>query len=253
MKKKIIRYLLFFLLFLLLLFILFDSYPYTTKEDKIYLQAFLKDWKVSETPDSVHRSFEKEIEFISRIQDSVINQIRHEKIPYDSANFIKYYYEKRKGFCYNRSILMEKIFDLYKFQFRHAYVYYYNSTAVSSLDILRRGISSHAILELKTKKGWMIVGSKSNWLGMQEDGSVMSLSVLKKKLMQGQLKLNKTPTISHPFYFEVESASKYKFIYGLYSRHGRFLKSRPVEKIMNSMGIPSFLPDYNIRMLLYNF
>ncbi len=236
------------------MFVSFNSYPYTTKEDEIYLKAFLKDWKISDTVDSVHSDFEKEIEFISKIQDSVISQIRHILISYDTSGTIQYYYEKRKGFCYDRALLMEKILDLYKFRFRHAFVYYHrDSTAVSGMDFFSKGIASHALLEVKTKKGWMALGSNSNWLGIHEDGSVMDLPALREKLKQQQWKFKKKPTLGYPFYEETGGYYKFKYVYGVYSRHGRFLKSRPFEKVLNFIGIPSFIPDYNIRMLLYNF
>ena len=252
--KKLVRTSILLVLLLVLLFFTFNASPVLSREDEVYLKAFIREWKLPESCDSCHRDFKNEFSFISAVQDSVIRDIRHEQISFNNTGAVKYYFENRKGFCFDRAILLELFYRYYGFEVRHAFVYYHtDSSHTGNLDFLERRIYSHAMLEVKTSKGWMAVGTNHNWLGIDSSGVVQDLGKIRDKIAAGTLQLAKNPVLGAPFFATLPVHTNFKFIYGLYSRHGEFLTSAPVEKWMHQAGIPSFIPDYNIRTLFYNF
>jgi hypothetical protein len=247
MSVKLIRRL--FILFLpVVLLILCSVYPSINSEDKKYIQAFVSDWKLPVNVDSVHNSFENEVAFITKVQDSVIYTIHQEEIPHKFFGSVSYYYNNRKGFCYDRAVLMEKIFSYYHFSFRHAYIYFGNdSTKVGVDDFFKRRLASHGVVEVKTKKGWMTVETIANWIGLDKDNQVLDLSKLRNELSGGTFSFTRNITAGNCFW--IEHGIHFKFIYGLYSRHGDFFDHSNT----TVLGLPHFLPDYNLKMLFYNF
>jgi hypothetical protein len=231
----------------------FNGYPTVTKTDRAYIDSFLTEWKIPVEPDSIHNSFDKEIDFISTIQDSALQSIRHEMIKYNQVGDCKIYYTGRKGSCYDRAFFMEKIFSSYGFPIRHLYLYYKADNApIATLDIFNKGLTSHAMLEVKTKKGWMLVGTNGNWLALDQQKNPLKIQQVRELLKKGEFTPYKKRSIGITFYETFPVPSNFKVIYGVYSRHGEFLQS-PIEKGLKSIGIPTFLPDYNLRMQLYNF
>ncbi len=253
LKRRLFKIALVILASLVLVAFAFNGYPTVTKTDRAYIDSFLTEWKIPVEPDSIHNSFDKEIDFISTIQDSALQSIRHEMIKYNQVGDCKIYYTGRKGSCYDRAIFMEKIFSSYGFPIRHLYLYYKaDSTPITTLDIFNKGLTSHAMLEVKTKKGWMLVGTNGNWLAMDQQKNPLNIQQVRELLKKGEFTPYKERNIGVTFYETFQMPSNFKAIYGFYSRHGEFLQS-PIEKGLNSIGIPSFVPDYNLRMLLYNF
>lgn len=254
MKRKLKRLSIYLLLFFLFLLFAFNASLRISKEDKQFIQAFLTDWKLDLTPEQIHQSQETELAYISAIQDSVISKIRHDSISFDSVGIVGCYYRGRRGQCFDRAILLEKFFSNAGFKIRHIYTYFNERTTnVRNLDIFKKGLTSHALLEVKTRKGWMVVGTNSNWIGVNSQGEILDLMQIRKQLRAGTLTLNKRPTIRVPFWEQLNIGPSFKVLYGIYSRHGDFFESVPVETSMKSIGIGNPFPDYNLRMLLYNF
>jgi hypothetical protein len=224
-----------------------------TADDKVFLQRFLNDWNIHTTPPEVHCSFETELHFISLIQDSVLSDIKGEQIPHLYFGNVRYYYEKRQGICYDRAVLLEKLLLLYHFPFRHVYIYFGEQESPRAIDLFKEHMTSHAALEVSTKKGWMAVGTDANWLGITADGRLMNyFSVRKQFEVTKRDWLGQKPiTIGSNLF----SKRKYKFriVYGIYSRHGDFFtgasSANSTSLFTNKKHV---LPDYNWRMLLYN-
>jgi hypothetical protein len=238
---------------ILFIILLNNNYPKISDSDKKYITAFLKEWKIEATPEQVHQSFETEIAFISRVQDSIVAQVKHFQIPHQAFGNVSYYFANRKGQCYDRAVLMEKIFSYYQFPFRHLYIYFgKEGKNVSTLDFFEKGLSSHALFELKTSKGWMTCGTNANWIGLDKDGQVLSISDVRKRVITATLDLVKDGTIGfEPFW---KKGKDFRFVYGVYSRHGDFFNHS--DKAASMSVFPSsfhLLPDYNLRMLFYNF
>ncbi len=202
----------------------------------------------------IHLNQENEVAYISRLQDSVLHSIRHFTIPFDSAGHVENYFNGRKGLCFDRSLLLEKFCLLADFKVRHLYIYFNGKgQKPDRSDFFNKGLTSHAMFEVKTSKGWMAVGTNSNWLGEDIEGNPLSLGEIRSRLGKQKLELKKTFTVGLPFYDELGQKDAFRFVYGIYSRHGQFLKSRPLESLMNSIGLKSRLPDYNVSMLFSNF
>jgi hypothetical protein len=243
-------------LFVLALFTLlcFNSKSITlSARDKAYLLKFQQDWHLEDSETNVHKDFNSEVNFISLVQDSVVAEIKHEEIAHRFFGEISFYYNNRKGFCYDRAVLMEKLFTLYHFPFRHSYLFFGEDEKEAGIKrFFEKGVSSHAGLEVKTQKGWMAMGTNGNWIGLTTAGEVMTYTVLRDKLKKGNLHLKKQMTEGVAFWNG--KGSNYRCIYGLYSRHGDFF-SHSDENLSSSLvqSPVHLLPDYNLRMLLYNF
>jgi len=74
---------------------------------------------------------------------------------------------------------------------------------------------SHAITEVKTSRGWMVVDSKTRWAGLTADGRPLDLADVRdnpKQRWNAKVKSGLPEIYGAPF----------TYVYGLYSRHGRF-------------------------------
>lgn len=216
------------------------------KDEEVFIKAFAQEWKVDLPIDSIHSSFETEVRFINAAQKAVIFNVAHEEIAQSKFGDLSYYYKNRKGLCYDRAVLMEKFFSFYGFDFRHIYLFFGdNNKTPSFTSLFKKGLASHALLEVKTKKGWMAIGTNADWIGLTQDNNVMSVPLIRQKLQTGKLNLKEYATRGNVFW-KVKKQN-FQFIYGLYSRHGDFFTSSSM------MSFFHILPDYNLRMLLYNF
>ncbi|MCF8221125.1 MAG: transglutaminase family protein [Cryomorphaceae bacterium] len=243
-----------FLACLVLLAFAFNGHPTVTKTDQTYIDSFLTEWKIPAQTDSIHASFDREVAFVSRVQDSIVKNFDGAFHPQEAVGNVDFYFRNRAGVCYDKAMLMEKIFSSYGFPIRHMYIYFRDdSTAISRSDFFKKGLTSHAMLEVETQKGWMTVATNGNWLGLDLNGDPLTIYEVRDQIKAGNLKLKKTNYYGIYFFEAFRMPSNFLITYGIYSRHGQFLRNAPVEKALNSIGIKSKLPDYNLRMLLYNF
>lgn len=225
-----------------------------SQQDRLYLQYFLNEWQIHEKPEQIHKSFEHEFNFISIIQDSVLSNITGEQIPHAYFGNVSYYYKNRQGICYDRAVLIEKILLLYDFEFRHVYIYFGKNKKPSRTDFFKKALKSHAALEVKTKRGWMAIGTDANWLGMDKHQKLLSYYDLREELNKtgGEPQLAKSATVGIPVW--KIRGNHYRFVYGVFSRHGDFFEGASGTSSKSLFtGKRHFLPDYNFRMLLYNF
>jgi hypothetical protein len=254
-KFRLVSWFIFLILVVCITVLLLNSKSIqVSQQDRMYLHRFLNDWHINESPDQVHESFRNELDFISLIQDSVLASVTGEQIPHAYFGNVEYYYKKRQGICYDRAVLIEKILLLYQFQFRHVYMYFGKDKKTSNTDFFGKGITSHAALEVKTKKGWMAIGTDADWLGIDEHQQLLSFYGLRAELNKtnGNPKLRKPGSIGTPVW--KIRGNNYRFIYGVFSRHGDFFEGGSGSTSTSLFtGKRHFLPDYNFRMLLYNF
>jgi hypothetical protein len=215
--------------------------PNLSHSDRSYIDSFFKEFKLENNPVSIHKSFDSELDFISKLQDVAILHIEQTEVPHKYFGDIEYYFKQRKGFCYDRAIFMEKIFKLFKFDFRHIYIYFpsmnQKETAIS--NFFKKGTKSHALLEVKTKKGWMLIETNCNWLGLKSNKELLTVESFNElKINQNTIDFYKNPSCGIPFWKRYNS---FRYIYGFYSRHGDFFSRS------------SIIPDINLKMLLSNF
>lgn len=251
--KKILLTTFISLLGIILLLWTFSTKPLTTPEDEKYLQAYLDNWGIAANAATVRGNFADEITLINRIQDSVINNIRgnNKPIPKEKVGNVRYYFEEKTGACYDRALLMEKLLARLGFQTRHIFIFFRGDGSTTRItDIFRNKLPSHALMEVKTTKGWMVIDTQNAWRGVNEKNDPLTLDNLRNRWRTGKkrdtLDQNKIPA----YLADVYQKGNFKFVYGLYSRHGGFLPHHNWVNHIRKWGIP--IPDYNLTQVLMN-
>jgi hypothetical protein len=131
----------------------------------------------------------------------------------EPADFLRW----RRGACYDRSRFIEKALSFIGLETRHVAVYQTDGESPFGALVYPE-TQSHALTEVKTSRGWMLVDSLSQWIGLTADGRVVSADMLERDtgLFQSQWdsRVKDPPNwiLSHNFVDVV----------GLYSRHGDF-------------------------------
>jgi len=227
MKIKIKR----FLSLMTIVFIAIIAYHNVNKdvlnEDIIYINKYLvginRDIKVSKM------SYEQQLELIKNVQSNVFKISPIGKgIPKFQERRPKDLYKRGYGLCFDRSFVMELIFEHLGFKTRHVSLYENKINTDMFSELMTPKIRSHAISEVKTKKGWVIVDSSSKWLGID----INNLPISMKKIT-AKVQWKKRPK-------DIFYDGNQHFAYGIYSRHGNFFKPY------------NFIPDYNISEIMYN-
>ena len=227
MKKRLAL----FLLLVLVAVIWYHNVPKNiSAEDMTYIKIYLQD--VDPEIKAAQLSYDEQIELIKTVQSNVL-QISPvgEGVPFSQERRPKDLYEFGEGLCYDRSFVMELIFQHLGFRTRHVSLYKDLPEMSTLTEMTTKQIKSHAISEVETKKGWLIIDSNLKWIGLDDK----NLPVSARKLNNA---VSDISWASHPEIFFYRE--KHHYIYGLYSRHGKFYKPF------------NFIPDYNIRELLYN-
>jgi hypothetical protein len=93
-----------------------------TQEDRGYIPKYLGS--ISMMPPMEQRTFNDELAFIEHVQDAVLKRASlNEGIPLDSKREPKELYLAKKGLCYDRSRVIEKILRYSGFKTRHISIY----------------------------------------------------------------------------------------------------------------------------------
>tara|TARA_A100001015_G_C15025130_1_gene730066 strand:- start:2339 stop:3037 length:699 start_codon:yes stop_codon:yes gene_type:complete len=231
---KIFKFL--FLLFITLFLFLFSIYKLSNvdvsiqEKEKEYLKK-LHDGSFLNNSDSM---FLDQIFTIKEIQSKVIDIIKHEKpIPKNSERNIKTIFEMKGGECYDRSLVIEKLLRNTGFKVRHVFILL--SSEKSKLhNLLTKGVSSHAVTEVLTSKGWLVVDSNKKWISLNNKGEPISINQIQKNNQKGISNFKSMP--------ETKIFTQgFEYYYGLHSRHGKFFAPY------------NFLPDIDYSDFLYNF
>ncbi|HUF05629.1 MAG TPA: transglutaminase domain-containing protein [Aridibacter sp.] len=179
----------------------------------------------------------KDIELIKKVQDSVLNVAPVNKgIPYGQPREPKDLLEAKQGLSFDRSRVIEKILRAYGYETRHVFIYSTKRTGSSVRSFITPGAPSHAVSEVWTANGWLVVESNDRWISLDSEGNPREMEEIVKTSGPGggiEWK-DEAPKIYKELY-------PYTFVYGLYSRHGEFYP--PYNPI----------PDVNYGELLYNF
>ena len=164
------------------------------------------------------RTYEDEIAAIRIIQDAVLSTAPVDQgIPYGQERELAELYNAKYGLCFDRSRAIEKILRFYGFQTRHIFVLSTNGKSSAAEALFTREIPSHAISEVLTQKGWLVVGSNVRWLSLDSDGNPRSMEDV-KLAFAGEKEIS-WKEAAPPIYTNLVP---YVYIYGLYSRHGKF-------------------------------
>ncbi len=167
-------------------------------------------------PPPAARTYEQEIELIVDVQRAVINVSSESKgIPEGQSREPADLLQRRAGLCYDRSRTIEKSLRYYGFQVRHLAIFKESQQWPKYINTLMGHSWSHAMSEVLTKNGWLIVDSNAEWISMDTQGLPVSI----RQLQDHPERLHLIADGAAPNYL---LNSKFIYVYGLYSRHGRF-------------------------------
>ena len=146
-----------------------------TEEDRNYIQLYLKGIN-SLSDDS---TYEDQLKFLFEVQNSVLTLVSgNEGIPYGSTRNPKDVYIAQSGLCYDRSRTIEKILNYAGFETRHLFILSTEKTGSNIKSLISGGVASHAVTEVLTKNGWLIVDSNIRWISIDENRQAISIKTM---------------------------------------------------------------------------
>lgn len=132
----------------------------------------------------------------------------------EPADLVKH----RSGLCYDRSRTYDKVYKWMGFETRHVYILYKDSLGESTPRFIAPiraffsyGQSSHAVTEVKTSRGWVMVDSNSEWISVDSKENPVSMD----DIWQSKAKFSVVP---------VYMLKPYWAIRGMYSRRGHLYR-----------------------------
>ncbi|PHV10931.1 transglutaminase domain-containing protein [Chitinimonas sp. BJB300] len=180
--------------------------------------------------------YEEEVKLISLVQSSVLKIAPIDKgIPIDKERELKDLYLAGRGECYDRSRAIEKLLRYVGFKTRHVALYLIRGKDSAMRSILTYPNTSHAVTEVLTKRGWLAVDSNNYWLSVDARGNPIPIEEIQRR-QRVNIEIEWADPPPSPMY-----TWPFSFVYGLYSRHGRFYP--PYNAI----------PDINYQEFLDNF
>jgi hypothetical protein len=183
-----------------------------TAEDEQYARLFLAVARTTAvTPNSPD-----DLSVIQAVQRAVLALVPGEDgIPFDHARELRDLYIARTGLCYDRSRAIEMILRYLGFHARHVFLFSRapNRSWLASFVTVR--VPSHAVTEVLTREGWLVVDSNAAWISLDRSGHPVSIR---------QIHAHGSGV---PIQWRAEPPAKiytepFAYIIGLYSRHGRF-------------------------------
>ncbi len=184
-----------------------------TAEDRRYIPLYLQDVR----PLAPDPTYEDELRFIVSVQRLVLGAAPgNVGLPFDQQREPKDLLAAKTGLCFDRSRAIEKILRYAGFKTRHIAIYATEKTNTAIKSIITPGIESHAVTEVLTQNGWLVVDSNAPWVSADSNDQPISIEAIK---------LNIENTIAIEWGKEPPTAiytKPFTFVFGLYSRHGRF-------------------------------
>ncbi len=184
-------------------------------DDRDYLQKIMAETGLSPLP--AQPSSQQETDFILAAQHAVLQLAPVDKaLPLDQSREPKDLYAARHGLCYDRSRVLEKLYRAAGFEARHVSLYSLREHSLVAA-LLTPQVSSHAVTEVRTARGWLLVDSNRRWISLTADGEPVPLARIQAQSGAPLPRWDARNAEMPKFYMEPFAA-----VYGLYSRHGRF-------------------------------
>ena len=207
-----------------------DDLP--TAEDSAFIASYLQSVRIHGFSRS--DDYAGQLPFIRQVQQAVLDSspifvaipMRHRREPRDVIL-------AGGGVCHDRSRVIEKILRYAGFSTRHVFILSVGNRS-SLVALLLPGLRSHAVTEVLTAKGWLVVDSNDPWVAIDERGDPESIYQIERAGIRHQIAWHETPPNS--IY-----TKPFVAVRGLYSRHGQFYP--PYAPV----------PNINFRELLANF
>jgi hypothetical protein len=203
-----------------------------TSEDVVYISRFLEGGRVASLPSP--RTFDDELRFITDVQKAVLDAAPEQRgIPDNTEREPRDLFLARAGLCYDRSRTIEKILRSAGLSARHVFMLANEESGFGLRAFITPAVPSHAVTEVLTARGWLVVDSNSPWVSLDSAGNPRSIKEVQAAESASSIRWKQPPPSD--IYQRPLLA-----VYGLYSRHGRFF--------------PPFnpVPDVNYGELLQN-
>lgn len=101
------------------------------------------------------------------LQNSVINKIKHQYNG-DSTIFIEKIINKKMGFCFDRSLLLQKILIYNKIRVRPVYLFYYHDKKTLKIyNFFDPKINSHNVFEFRLNGKWYLMPTSNKMKNLQ--------------------------------------------------------------------------------------
>ncbi len=159
-------------------------------------------------------TYEQEITLILDVQAAVLDKIpKGNPIPEYEAREPKNLFKWKTGLCYDRS---RTAFSWLGFKTRHVYILYPEDPATGLVlpywkAFFTRGTQTHAVTEVKTSRGWLVVDSNAKWISSTRDATPVDAD---------HIHANADNFSQIPIYFN----QPYLAVRGMYSRRGQFYR-----------------------------
>lgn len=204
-----------------------------TAEDREYLQKIMAETGLA--PLSPQADAAGQLEFLIDAQRA-IQQIApvDRGLPLGLGREPRDLYTARYGLCYDRSRVFEKLVRMNGLEARHVSLFSLRDDSLAGLLFTHR-LRSHAVSEVRTAAGWLLVDSNDPWVSLGRNGEPVALAEILRTRGEPPGGWHAEQPAMPVFYREPLVA-----IYGLYSRHGYFYPPY------------NALPDMNWRELLHN-
>lgn len=182
------------------------------------------------------KNFDNQIRAVLAVQDAVLKATpKSEGLPLGQPREPQDLYEAGKGLCFDRSRVIEKLLGHLGLTHRHLSVFSLKDGRSRLSALSGDTTKSHAVTEVSTAKGWMLVDSNARWIGLdQSHQSVAAGALHEAGVARGAWAPESSAPINKIF------TDEFTYVIGLYSRHGGFYW--PYTPI----------PDYNLRELGQN-
>lgn len=183
-------------------------------------------------------SYMQQIHFIREAQHAVLAIAPTlEAIPFYHLREPKNLYQLKLGFCFDRSRSIEKALRAYGFKTLHIALYSTTETHSKLTSLLTPAIPSHAISEVLTKKGWLVLDSNSPWISLTTNNTPISIAKIQKTHARLNWKYPIKKVGDRYMYIQ-----DFTYVVGLYSRTGKLFPPYPAP-----------FPNINWKEFTYNF
>tara|TARA_B100001179_G_C18580312_1_gene399605 strand:+ start:924 stop:1709 length:786 start_codon:yes stop_codon:yes gene_type:complete len=193
-----------------------------TADDRTALQSMFNESNYTISGLSNTGIFEDQIVDIRAVQDSILTASPVlKKIPLKQGREPADLLQEKHGQCGDRARAIEKALGMLGYNARYASLFSRDKSftppetmAIDSGNDLR----SHAVVEVETEKGWMIVDTNARWISLTDSGQPVSLDELHDRA--GSVSYNWDSGNEGEIYWLMRRP--FSYIFGLYSRHGLF-------------------------------
>ncbi len=138
-------------------------------------------------------------------------------------------FTSNRGACIERSRIIEKSLRYLGFETRHIALYSIEKTNSSFKSLITPNNYSHSLTEVLTSKGWMVVDSNNVWVALDNMNNPIGINNMQKNNINYKIEP-----------LESILSENFTFLYGVYSRHGKFYYPY------------NFIPDIEYHEFSYN-